>query len=92
MPIKSGSILSSLSDHLPINMSVNLIQPKSEKLIQFRSYNFVNIEKFNEELENFDTAKVLNESNPDLVYNLFMENYNQIFSKNFPSITKKLEK
>ena len=92
LQIKSGSILSPLSDHLPIYMSVNLIQPKSEKLNQFRSYNFVNIEKFNEELENFDTAKVLIVSNPDLAYDLFMENYNQIFNKNFPLITNKARK
>ena len=37
LPIKSGSILSPLSDHLPIYMSVNFIQPKSEKVKQFRS-------------------------------------------------------
>ena len=34
LPIKSGSILSPLSDHLPIYMSVTFIQPKSEKLKQ----------------------------------------------------------
>ena len=89
LPIKSGLILSPLPDHLPIYMSVNLIQPKSEKLKQFRSNDFVNIEKFNEDLDNFDTAKVLNESNSDLAYDLFMENYNQIFNKNFPLITNK---
>ena len=59
LPIKSGSILSPLSNHLPIYINVYFIQPKSEKLKQFRSYNFVNIDKCNEELDNLDTAKVL---------------------------------
>ena len=91
LPIKLGSILSPLSDHLPISMSVNFIQLKSEKLKQFRSYNLDNIEKLNEELDNFGTAKVLNKSNSDLAYVLFKENDNQIFNKNFPLITTTLE-
>ena len=89
LPIKLGSILSPLPDYLPVYMSVNFIQPKFEKLTHFRSYNFDNIAKFNEKLDNFDTAKVLNESNSDLAYDLFMDNYNKIFNKNFPLITNK---
>ena len=61
MPMKSGSIFSPLSESLPVYMRVNFIQPESKKLKQFRSYNFDYIEKFNEELDNFDLAKVLNE-------------------------------
>ena len=39
-------------------------------------------------MDNFD-AKVLNESNPDLANDLFMENYSQIFNKKFPLIANK---
>jgi len=76
LPIKSGPILSPLSDHLPVYVCVN--------------YN--HIYKFNKELEKFDPTPFFSQTNPDLAYNLLMENYNQAFNNSFLLKTQKASK
>ena len=68
--IKSGVILNSLSDHLPVNMCFNLNKQNLYRPQQKRSFYPQNITKFNEMLKNIDINAILNETNTNLAFKL----------------------
>ena len=80
--IKSGIILHSISNHLPLFMSAaNSKVISSNSLI--RNFNDRNIRNFNRELENIDVNPVLTETKTDASYKILIERYQQVFNKSF---------
>lgn len=89
IPIKSGSIVSPLSDHLPVYMCINFNLTRNENQMQFRSFSSDNIAKFNEVLSRTDTSQVLYDMNPDTAFESLMSSYNHVFNKYFIPATYK---
>ena len=89
--IKSGVILNSLSDHLPVYMCFNLNKQNLYRPQQKRSFTPQNITKFNEILENIDIIAILNETNTNLAFKLLMDSYKSTFNYYFPFIKQNIE-
>ena len=81
--IKSGIILHSISDHLPLFMSAANSKVISSNSLA-RNFNDVNIRNFNLELENIDVNSVLTETKTDESYKILIERYQQVLNKSFP--------
>ena len=81
--IKSGIILHSISNHLPLFMSAANIKIISSNSLT-RNFHDTNIRNFNLEMENIDVNFVLTETKIDESYKILIERYQQVFNKSFP--------
>ena len=82
--IKSGAILSPLSDHLPVYMSINLQKHFPFTLQQKRFFTSQNITKFNQELKEIDILPILCEKDTNSAFKLLMTDYKAVFENSFP--------
>ena len=81
----SGIIITDVADHFGTfhivnNKSINTCNKKQLK----RIFSDTNISLFREYLENCDFLPVIQSSNPDDSYNIFINIYKQVFEKAFP--------
>ena len=80
--IKSGAILDSLSDHLPVYICIDFTKHGLSNLKQKRFFTPQNLTKFNEMLKNIDITPILADTN--CAYELLMSNYKKAFNQCFP--------
>ena len=83
--IKSGIILQSVSDHLPVFMRADKSKSTSSNILT-RIFNDANMRKFNLDLQNIDVNSILNETKTNQSYMLLADRYHQVFDKSFPLI------
>ena len=83
--IKSGIILHSASDHLPVFMCADKSKATSSNILT-RSFNDADMRKFNLDLQNIDVNPVLNETKTNQSYMYLADKYHQVFDKSFPLI------
>ena len=81
--IKSGIILHSISDHLPLFMCAANSKVISSNSLA-RNFNDMNIRNFNLALENIDVNRVLTGTKTNESYKILVERYQQVFKKSFP--------
>ena len=83
--IKSGIILHSVSDHLPVFMCADKRKATFSNILT-RSFNDANMRKFNLDLQNIDANPFLNETKINQSYMLSADEYHQVFDKSFSLI------
>uniref|UniRef100_UPI000521885F uncharacterized protein LOC104265527 n=1 Tax=Ciona intestinalis TaxID=7719 RepID=UPI000521885F len=82
--IKAGIITDPISDHLPIIQAINLKINNSQSNISSRNFSQKNIINFNGKLADMDISKVLQETEPNLAYSQFQQQYMTEFNSSFP--------
>ena len=87
---KAGILTYDISDHLPVLLSLRLSSYSQAPGLKYRGcFSDTNISKFNASVESPDIIAVLNESDPNLSFKLFMCLYNTEFNKHFPLVRVK---
>ena len=88
--IKAGILTYEISDHLPVLLSLRLSSYSQAPGLKYRRcFSDTNISKFNASVESLDITAVLNESDPNLSFKLFMSLYNTEFNNHFPLVRVK---
>ena len=83
--IKSGIILHSVSDHLPVFTCADKSKATSSNIFT-RIFIDANMRKFNLDWQNIDVNPILNETKTNQSYMLLADRYHQVFDKSFPLI------
>lgn len=83
----SGILINDITDHLPIFSVVNYNienQIKEPFVTASRKIDEISINKFIEDLRNVDWTLTLQEANPNLAYECFLETFLRLYDKNCP--------
>ena len=77
-----GILYNDISDHLPIFISSDLkIERKQKHLSRTHNLSPDNIDRFNTMLRNFNWDIIQETQNVDLSYQMFLENFNDMYDK-----------
>ena len=87
--IKTGVLLHPISDHLPIITCYYTNQIKHKLEDKIRIFDRVNIEKFQKQLEEININLILQETNPNTAFCIFINKYTTIFNQCFPLVKKR---
>ena len=80
-----GLLFTDITDHLPIFLITELSTQKiKNNKTTFRFINKTNLNEFNQAVLSCNWSPVLDESDPNISYNLFMDKFNQLYELYFP--------
>lgn len=91
--LKGGIFMSHISDHLPIFLCIKdarCLKNSVHSPIYFQVITPDNLERFCNDIANENWNDVLNATDPDVAYNVFLDQFKILYAKNFPY--KKIKK
>ena len=86
--VKTGVLLHPISDHLPVLTCYYTNQIRRKLNNKIRVFDQVNIKKFQQKLEKMDINLILQKTDPNTVFSMFINEYTSIFNERFPLVKK----